>query len=419
MGKKRVLDESSDDDYDEMPPEDDAHEDDEEAKTTIGRTTKSGPPPTTKKSKTQQQKTKWVHLIGVKSFRGRLIISTLARRGLQLSGVRSRSSEPGLRKDEASFLRLLDKMTSGSHVEINETGTSVKYAPGTITGGPIEHDCSKSDRGIGWFIDGVLPLVPFGNKAVALTLLGVTAGGPTWRSVDALKHGPITWLRDALGLDITLDVVRRQANTKVVEQQTGKVLLRCAPRRSLPAVDLTDVGLVKNIRGVAYCTRVAPAMANRVVDAAREVLNPYLADVRITTDAASKRDSAPGPGFGLALVATTTTDRKIAVDLDSSVAKEPEDLATRCSRALLADVARNGAVDSLSQALLLTFMVLTDEDASIACLPDPLTPAAVDRLRLLKTFFGIEFQLSPDPQAHNIRCACLGVGFKNVALAVT
>ena len=42
---------------------------------------------------------------------------------------------PGLRDYEASLLRLLDKLTNGMAVEINESGTALKYKPGIVTGG--------------------------------------------------------------------------------------------------------------------------------------------------------------------------------------------------------------------------------------------------------------------------------------------
>jgi len=41
---------------------------------------------------------------------------------------------------------------------------------------------------------------------------------------------------------------------------------------------------VKRIRGVAWACRTSPVMANRMVDAARGVLNQFLTDVYIYTD---------------------------------------------------------------------------------------------------------------------------------------
>ena len=82
---------------------------------------------------------------------------------------------------------------------------------------------------------------------------------------------------------------------------------------------LDAVGLVKRVRGVAYCTRSAPALANRCVAAARGPLNRLLADVRVTTDAAAKRDCFPSPGFGCCLVAETLDLLRSLAAIDESV----------------------------------------------------------------------------------------------------
>ena len=65
-------------------------------------------------------------------------------------------------------------------------------------------------------------------------------------------------------------------------------------------------GMVKRVRGVAHCTRVAPAAAARMVDGARGVLNALLADVFVFTDAMAGAEGGASPGFGLALAAETT-----------------------------------------------------------------------------------------------------------------
>ena len=54
------------------------------------------------------------------------------------------------------------------------TGTAVSYKPGSITGGLITHDCGKT-RGIGYFIEGIMPMAPFSKAPFALTLTGITS----------------------------------------------------------------------------------------------------------------------------------------------------------------------------------------------------------------------------------------------------
>ena len=85
--------------------------------------------------------------------------SVRARSSPRVDDIRVNDQNPGLRDYEASALRLLDKLTNGMAVEINESGTALKYKPGVVTGGRrISHDCGGS-RGIGYFLEMVLCVV--------------------------------------------------------------------------------------------------------------------------------------------------------------------------------------------------------------------------------------------------------------------
>ena len=80
---------------------------------------------------------------GSQNFRQRLLFATLSGRPLRIDEIRADDSNPGLRDFEASFLRLLEKLTNGCVVEINETG---ERRLGTM-------------HGLAWGVDGVACLV--------------------------------------------------------------------------------------------------------------------------------------------------------------------------------------------------------------------------------------------------------------------
>ena len=59
---------------------------------------------------------------GRQHFRQRLACATLSGHAIRIDAIRARDENPGLRDYEASLLRLLEKITNGCIVEINETG---------------------------------------------------------------------------------------------------------------------------------------------------------------------------------------------------------------------------------------------------------------------------------------------------------
>ena len=61
---------------------------------------------------------------GSEHFRQRLVCSTLSGKAIRIDDIRAQDQNPGLRDYEASLLRLLEKVTNGCIIEINETGES-------------------------------------------------------------------------------------------------------------------------------------------------------------------------------------------------------------------------------------------------------------------------------------------------------
>ena len=59
---------------------------------------------------------------GSQNLRLRLVCATLSGKSIRIDGIRERDQAPGLRDYEACLLRLLEKVTDGCTVEINETG---------------------------------------------------------------------------------------------------------------------------------------------------------------------------------------------------------------------------------------------------------------------------------------------------------
>eukprot|EP00596_Hydrurales_sp_CCMP1899_P001138 CAMPEP_0119038492 /NCGR_PEP_ID=MMETSP1177-20130426/7455_1 /TAXON_ID=2985 /ORGANISM="Ochromonas sp, Strain CCMP1899" /LENGTH=288 /DNA_ID=CAMNT_0007001153 /DNA_START=148 /DNA_END=1015 /DNA_ORIENTATION=- len=238
---------------------------------------------------------------GCAQFRQRIVAATLSQKSLRIDKIRDQDDSPGLHDFEANFLRLIEKITDGCSIEINETGTTLRYKPGLITGGRFSHDCGAS-RAVGWFIEGIIPLAVFSKDAINAVLTGITNDSLDI-SVDILRNVTLPFLRNFGVEGATLNIKKRGA----APLGGGSVEFLCPTVKQLLPINVTDMGLIKRVRGVVFCTRISPTIITRVVDSARGVLNNLLPDVYIHADHYKGAEGGKSPGYSLSLVAESTT----------------------------------------------------------------------------------------------------------------
>jgi RNA 3'-terminal phosphate cyclase-like protein len=106
-------------------------------------------------------------------LRQRLLLSVLSGRSIRIDGIRSNDVHVGLREYEINLLRLIEKVTNGSTIEISVTGTSFLFHPGVLPGGSFQHTCHVG-RSIGYYLEILVPLGPFCKKPLDVMLNGIT-----------------------------------------------------------------------------------------------------------------------------------------------------------------------------------------------------------------------------------------------------
>ncbi|XP_031250333.1 probable RNA 3'-terminal phosphate cyclase-like protein [Pistacia vera] len=102
----------------------------------------------------------------------------------------------------------------------------------------------------------------------------------------------------------------------------GEVILTIPVIDKLTAVNWLDEGMVKRIRWVTYSTRVSSQFESTMIHAARGIFNRLLPDVHIFTDHKAgpqagkyeERFDGRSPGYGISLVAETTSGSFISAD---------------------------------------------------------------------------------------------------------
>lgn len=106
-------------------------------------------------------------------LRQRLLLAILSGKSIRVDGIRSEDVHVGLREYEINLLRLLEKVTNGSTIEISVTGTSFLFHPGVLPGGSFQHACHVG-RSIGYYLEILIPLAPFCKKPLDVMLSGIT-----------------------------------------------------------------------------------------------------------------------------------------------------------------------------------------------------------------------------------------------------
>eukprot|EP00980_Cylindrotheca_fusiformis_P004688 scaffold992_cov116-Cylindrotheca_fusiformis.AAC.23 len=365
---------------------------------------------------------------GACQFRQRLVVSILSQRPVLIRNIRADDLEnPGLKDYEASFLRLIDSMTNGSRMEINNTGTQIRFQPGILLGGDIEHECPES-RSIGWFLEGIMPLAPFGKEALSIYFKGITDG------CCELDPSPDYLQKSALPLfarfGIGVDEDESSAQIRVLQRAAaptggGKVHFACPIVKELQPIDFTDPGKIKRIRGNAIsCKIVSTSMAARVSYAAKGIFHKLLPDVWIYTDAHTQKNHNCGPSPGLSLVVSSESTTGVimtaecCLDQSQRGSELPEELGQRGACMLLEEIRRGGCIDTCCQSLAFLWMCLTPEDVSRIRV-GTISQYSVETLRLLKRVFDVEFKVTPDMDTKTVMMSCLGTGYRNMAKAST
>ena len=253
---------------------------------------------------------------GCNHMKQRLILSTLSGKPIEIRDIRALDEKnPGLRDFEICLIRLLDKVTNGTKIRLDKSGQSFFYQPGLLYGGNVQHECDN-ERGIGYYLDALVALGPFCKHPLNVTLTGVTNSKES-PSVDCIKTSALSALKRFLLVDDGLELKVNKRG--MMPGGGGEITFKCPVRKNLKAIQCIKQGMVKRIRGTAYCTKVSPMLANRAVESAKGVMLNFLPDVYINTDQNKGKRSGNSPGYGIHLVAESNDGTMFSAEVVSKL----------------------------------------------------------------------------------------------------
>lgn len=308
---------------------------------------------------------------------------------------------------EILFLRFLETLTNGSIIEINYTGTAVTFKPGSILGGSLNFDCGN-ERAIGYFLEPVLLIAPFSKFAFKLCMTGMTSHEED-TSIDIIRTVFIKIL-GRFGVSEGLDLKISKRGSPPLGG--GEVNFSCPVVTNLQNIDLSDSGRVKRIRGIAAVTRISPQASNRLVESCRSVLNTFIPDIYIYSDVYKGPEAGQSPGFGVSLVAETTTGGLLHSDMIGKAGMTPEEVGRKASKKLLAEIAGAGYVSAKANYFVLVLMALTLDNVNKVCLRSVKEDDKVVMAEI-KNIMGVAFKSIQTESVGNYIVSCVGSGYTN------
>jgi len=161
---------------------------------------------------------------------------------------------------------------------------------------------------------------------------------------------------------------------------------------------------------------------NTIIETARGQLTQHIPDVFIFADTSKGVTSGKSPGFGVSLVAESTTGVKLFAECGSVPGIEdrlqgtPQALAERCVNKLYREIQRGGCVTSSLQPIAILLMCLNTEDVSKIRF-GRLTEAAMQTLRDVKSICGLEYKIEEVVEADSqgeLILTTVGIGKVNL-----
>jgi len=104
------------------------------------------------------------------------------------------------------------------------------------------------------------------------------------------------------------------------------------------------MGLIKRIRGVAFCARISPTILTRLVETSRGVLNNFIPDVYIHTDHYRGSDGGASAGYSISLTTESTTGVILSAERTALPGEVPEQVGQEGAYLLLEEISKGNMI---------------------------------------------------------------------------
>ncbi|RPD65847.1 RNA 3'-terminal phosphate cyclase [Lentinus tigrinus ALCF2SS1-7] len=346
-------------------------------------------------------------------------LSALISRPVSIHNIRASRTPPGLRYQHAAGLRLVAELCA-AHLDGCETGsTTIDFVPQSL---PVTSRAYTADPGtagsIGLLLQVSLPCLLFSPSPGSPSTLLLRGGTNATHApqIDYTQHVFLPFLRRHLGLDPTLEIVKRGYYPKGGGEVRVSIPAIPGP---LPPVTLTERGKVKTVRGRSYVAGLPKSLADSMCAAATEVLvesglGIQAAHIKIDS-VREKPADAVGSGSGIVLWAETEDGCIFGGSALGRKGVDPVHVGREAGRELVSNLAHGGCVDEYMQDQMIIFLALAKGHSTVKT--GPLTLHTRTAIWVAEQVTEAKFRVQASESGAVIECDGIGYVRPDLAMA--
>jgi len=313
-------------------------------------------------------------------------LSAVTGRPLRVSHIRAGRKNPGLRVQHLEGLKAIAALCSGRLVNARIRSTEIELHPGAIEAKELQVTISTAGS-IGLLFQSLkLPICMAAGDVIVTVNGGATFA--KWAPPVPYIQNVLLPVLGQMGYSAEIEIQRHGfypiggAETKIVAH----------PCRNLQPLSLTDVGVLKDIRGMSIASEhlQKPKVAERQAEAAMKLLR--VKGLKATIE--SQYVDAACPGSGIVLWVHTSTGTVLGFDALGERGKPSELVGEEAARGLINAIESGAAVDNHLSDMLLIFIALARGKSAILC--PKLTDHAKTNMYVIEKFLPVKFQIAED-----------------------
>lgn len=171
-------------------------------------------------------------------LRERLVLSFISKKSIYIKNIRSNLSKPGLRNFEIDLFSLIDKVSQDCSIEINETGSHLKFTPGYLKNGNFFHN-TIGTRALSYYLEFLIYMVPNVKDKMNIKITGLRSLKADI-SLEAFVYVNLALLRKSGARDLRLRII----SNSISKTKNTEVILFCPKTNLLNSFRYTKRGLI-------------------------------------------------------------------------------------------------------------------------------------------------------------------------------